>query len=103
MILVGFQRKIGEFNGIVYDNTILHLINDDDSSNMKMKNFHGYSCETLKVKTKSLLDMLSLRTLDEFDKFLNANVQLNFSISNNNAVLSSIKLLDSNKDFNFNE
>ena len=44
--IVGVQRKSGEFQGIHYDNIIVHVLNDDP----KPPCIAGSTCESIKIK-----------------------------------------------------
>lgn len=99
--IMGYERKTGEFtplNGssIQYDNVTFHLLNDSCG----IAGFVGSSCEQMKVKVKDLpvvfgVDYSGLR------KFINAPVQLDYSLISGKPTLSRVTILDSKEDFVF--
>lgn len=48
--IVGVQRKTGEFQGIRYDNIMVHCINDD----AKPACIAGGACESIKIKSEDV-------------------------------------------------
>ena len=48
--IVGIQRKSGDFQGIHYDNIMVHCINDDP----KPACIAGGACESIKIKSEDV-------------------------------------------------
>ena len=48
--IVGIQRKSGDFQGIHYDNVLVHCLNDET----KPPCIAGGACETIKIKAEEI-------------------------------------------------
>lgn len=65
--VIGIERKIGNYEGYNYDNTLIHV------SEPITRNGDGVRCSTIKIKTCNLDEVIELGFVIEpyFDKYHN--------------------------------